>query len=255
MNSKINQKNASILLSINTENKSQNEERIMKTNINSREHDSPIKERLLTLSNQNYNYGNLHTHNSNHNRNYKNSLKTNENTILNTGINLVSPRKLYNNYKSFNDMKSADGKYKENYHSTVVDLKDKLENSFNFHMQTKSEKTRNSPKGFKFYEIPHINSGKPTDNYRINLLWESLEKSIKYHKSNVNMENLDEIIGEENNRLKMFKNSLDAFTEINSPKHPNLNQITKMTKLKESSLRICNSRFMGPKYDPHNFSQ
>lgn len=255
MNSKIHQNNVSILLSINTQNKFSNEDPTMKMSKIPKEYDSPIKERLLTMSNQNNNYGNLNTHNSNYNRTNKNYLRTNENAILNTGINLISPKMLFNNYKSFNDLKNQSGKYTENYHSTVVDLKDKLENSINFQIANKSKKTRNSPQGFKFNEIPHINSGKPSDNYRINLIRESLERSIKYQKPNVNKENLDELISEENNRLKFFKNSLDAFTEINSSKHPNLNQITKMTRLKQSIVAISNSRFMGPKYDPHNYPQ
>ena len=48
-------------------------------------------------------------------------------------------------------------------------------------------------------------------------------------------------------------NKLDAFADLNSPKHPNMNQITKMTKLKEAHLKVSNSRYMGVKYDPHNY--
>lgn len=253
LNSKDNTNNACILSSINTQNKFINDSAI-KFNQNPREYDQPVKERLLTLSNQNYNYENLNTEFSTQKRNNRNNLRTNENTIFNTGLNLVSPKMLYNNYKSINDINIPYGKYKENYNSTVNDLKDKLENSINFQMPNKSKKTRKSPLGFKFYEIPHKNDKKPSNNYRINLLRESIERSIKYNKpSTINKENLDELIGEENIRLKIFKNNLDAFTEINSLKHPNLNQITKMTKLKEWSLRISNSRHMGPKYDPHNY--
>lgn len=252
--------NASILLSINTHNKFLHKESAFKVN-NNKEYDSPIKERLLTLTNQNHNYGIVNTQNSinnnynNNNRNNRNYLKTNENTILNTGLNLVSPKMNYKNYKSFNDSSSPSEKYKENYNSTVIDLKDKLENSINFHLRVKNNKTRNLPLGMKFNEIPHIQTKKPSDNYRINLLLESLERSINYQKPTVNTGNLNEIIQEENNRLKLFKKNLDAFTGTNSPKHPNLNQITKMTKLKESSVKISNSRFMGSKYDPYNYPQ
>jgi len=255
MNSKVNQNNLSIMLSINTLNKFSNEDPALKTNKNPNYYESPIKERLLTIPNQNHNYGNMNTHNSNYIKTNKNYLRTNENAILNTGINLVSPKVINNNYKSFKDMGNQFGKYTENYHSSVAELKDKIENSINFQISYKCKNMHISPKGFKFYEIPNINSGKQSDNYRINLYREKLEKSIKYHKPNVNKENIDELIGEENNRLKIFKNSLDAFTKIYTSKHPNLDQITKMTRLKESNLRISNSRFMGPKYDPHNYQQ
>ena len=61
---------------------------------------------------------------------------------------------------------------------------------------------KNSYKGFKSYEIPHIETGKVSENYRINLFRENLEKSIKYHKPDLEKQSINTFIDEENIKLK-----------------------------------------------------
>jgi len=196
---------------------------------------------------------------------------------MRTGINLVSPRTCNSDYKYINDYYETNndaGKYKENYLNFALNLKENFANKNNNNYNLYTNRSNNDKlrirneilnteisnikgtNGLKSYEIPHIqNNNKISDNYRINLLRQSLEKSIKYHKPNLNMENLEEIIDEENNKLKIYMNKVHAFVEDNSNKHPNLNQITKMTKLRESHLRVSNSRYMGIKYDPLNYAK
>ena len=68
------------------------------------------------------------------------------------------------------------------------------------------------------------------------------------------MDNIQEIINEEDLKLMHYLNRLNYFADFNSSKFPNLIQITNMEKLKTSSLKITNNRFMGPRYDPNNYS-
>jgi len=243
-----------LILSLHTQNNFIRDESSLKINQNLRVFDSPMpKERLLTLTNQNQYQGNYKTHNS-YIKGNKIIFRNNENTILTTAINLISPKNLPSNYKSFNDyINGPNGKYKENYASCVANLKEKFENSKDSLINNPKNiiNSKNPTDGFKSYEIPHICSGKSSENFRTNLFRENLEKSIKYLKPK--NEDLEELIDEENNKLKIYMDKLDAFTGLNSPKHPNLNQITKMTKLRESNLRVANSRYMGSKYDPLNY--
>ena len=211
------------------------------------------KERLLTLTNQNYNYNNINTQNS-YSKGRNRNLKIGENTIMKTGINLITPKNINSrDYKSFaNQLTKSSGKYKENYFNSVANLKESFETPNN--INTENLNLKNSYKGFKSYEIPHINTGKISENYRINLFRENLEKSIKYHKPDLEKQSINTFIDEENIKLKVYMNKLDAFAEFNSSKYPNLIQITKMNKLKTSNLKLSNNRYMGVKYDPHNYS-
>lgn len=197
----------------------------------------------------------LPTSNSiNHGRNkYSNKRLETSNTIVHTGMKLISPKNVsYFNYKGFSVNKNPDSKYKENYVTSLANLKERIESPKNIN----SYNSEDFFKGFKSYEVPHIYTKKKSENYKINLFHESLEKSIKYDKSLQNSRNLDVIINLENDKLRNYMNNLEKFVNINSSssKFPNLIQITKMDKLKTSNLKIANNRYMGERYDPHNYS-
>ena len=166
-------------------------------------------------------------------------IKTTENSILNN--NLQSP-------KNFDINPNYTKKYNEDYSNCILNLKEKI------HI-TNSIIVKKSYDGLKSYEIPHIHNRKNSENYRINLIRENLEKTLKFNKNNkFNNDDINQVINEENSKMKMYINNLEKFAVMNSPKFPNIIQITNMNKLKTSNVKVSNNRYMGSRYDPNNYN-
>ncbi len=111
--------------------------------------------------------------------------------------------------------------------------------------------------GLRYDEIPRISIDKKYKNNRMNLFCNVMEKTIKYYKIESDKRNMNELINEENLKLKNYMNNMNKFMQIKGniyEKYPNLIDFQNMEKLKENNLILSNNRYMGEKYDPLNYT-
>lgn len=183
----------------------------------------------------------------NRKRSIGNSLREKtENSIMQTGLNCISPKLHNRHYKSSNEIEYF--KYKENYIKSVETLKENFESpSIN----------RNLKSGLIYNDIPRLDLNKKKEYPRTKLFCNSIEKAIKYDKSESNSKNLNEHIDEENFKLKNYMNNINKFVEkkenLDKEKFPNLMEIQKMKKITQENLILRNNRYMGERYDPLNY--
>lgn len=187
-----------------------------------------------------------------------------ENSIMQTGINCISPKYQSGHYKSFSHNENS--KYKENYLNSVENLK---ENFIRNNESPSNKSNKNKIKlGLMYNEIPRISDSK---NYspRMNQFCNSIEKSIKYYKIEPDRKNLEELIDEENQKLKNYFSNMNKFIEMRNNSmdltnknnkeiekfnYPSLMDLQKMKKLKQQNLVLSGNRYMGEKYDPLNYA-
>jgi hypothetical protein len=203
-----------------------------------------------------HNLNNYHAFSTEERRKNRFSHLKSENSIMQTGINCISPKFQNKNYNSFNQ--NDNKKYKENYINSVEKLKENFDSP--------SIRNRNMKMGMRYDDIPRIPNDKKFDNLngngrnengRMNMFCNGIEKSIKYYKMESDTRNMNELIDEENFKLKNYMCNMNKFLELganNNEKYPHLNDIQKMKKLRYQNLILSNNRYMGEKYDPLNYA-
>ena len=192
-----------------------------------------------------HNLNNYHYSNEERRRNRGPYMKS-ENSIMQTGLNCISPKLHNGHYKSFRQ--NDNGKYKENYLSSAENLREIFDSPSKINKSLKL--------GLKYSDVPRVKTDKKCNNYRANLFYNGLEKSIKNYKPESDKRKMDEMIDEENDKLKIYMSNLDEFVddknEMNG-KYPDLIEFQKMNKLKHHNLVLSGNRYMGERFDPLNY--
>lgn len=217
------------------------------------------------------------TGNSNLNGNYSSNINRN-NAFLQTSRNLLcgnrqkqflSPDPLQSKraHHRYNSLK-----YSEDYLTSINSLKKKVTKNFG---NNNNSKYSVSPYklfygSFKSYDIPNLNYKRDSENFRINLIRNKLESTLLKSANNsieVNdpangkddtcLRNINYRIESENLKLKNYFNNMEKFStnKNNKTLFPTVSDITNSYNLRTSKLKLMNNKFMGERYNPHNFAQ
>lgn len=167
-------------------------------------------------------------------------------------------------------------KYKEDYQTTYNDLKTNLDiNEIGLgikYSDTKSNSTNSNLNSgnFKSYEIPNLNYKRGSNNYRLNLIRNKIEKTLLTDqnketnpidplvciKENEDFEEINEKIIGENEKLKKYMENLEKNHEEGRKSFfPQLKELVNSNDLMTSRIKITNQKFMGDKYNPSNYLQ
>lgn len=161
-------------------------------------------------------------------------------------------------------------KYKENYYDTLNSLKGNLflQENFNKNKNNLANSYNSNNSGnFKYNSIPHLNSTRSSDNFRINLIRNKLENTLlnqskdKYSKDSLissrKNEGFDEInqkIRRENVKLIKYMDNINKNSEEKVKSHyPKLKDIMNSTSLRTTKTKLMNNKYMGERYNPANF--
>jgi hypothetical protein len=230
--------------------------------------------------------------NNNNNIDNKSNLGLNflKSTLQSTTRNSNGLNSINNDNNKYNSLFYNKNKYKENYFSSFYNLRDTF-NSMEFGKNDSHTLRKNG--NFKSDEIPHLTYKRSSDNFRINLLRNKMEKTLKNEQSGKSLiasmdkeggvKEIIENINKQNFKLKKYLNNFNDFNNFNSTTtsnsksnstshhfgqsnfsnksnfmdnksyHPNLKDILTSTNLRTSKLRLGNNKFMGERYNPNNY--
>lgn len=245
---------------------------------------SPNKNTLKVNENSNSNANenkNKEVYNFNDNKKKKEFRQTAKNLYITQNRNIMKNAGSSSFYYS--------NKYNENYQKSLINLKNNFEgNYFSPNNITNANKLTISG-NFKSYEIPNMNFKKDSNNFRVNLLRNKLEKTLlnnPYNFSQNEQENLNDIntnlknselnnntqkiiwpYGDKdiNDKIKGENDKLKKYLTLNNHKneniiangrksyYPNLKDIVSSTDLKTSNVKLNNNKYMGERYNPHNY--
>ena len=158
-------------------------------------------------------------------------------------------------------------KYRENYRNSLNNLKSCFDNdAYNFGNNNIKNNLTNSG-NFKSYDIPHLNYKRGSDNFRINLIRNKLEKTLLTgqnkeknpndtliaSKTNEGFDEINEKIKGENDKLRKYMNHIHKNSEERMKSHPNLKDIMNSTSLRTTKMKLMNNKYMGERYNPSNY--
>lgn len=182
--------------------------------------DEISKENLLLKTSKNFIMNN-NSNNIANNSNSKINLNFLKSHLDSTTKNFNGVHK--NNSNKYNSLFYNKNKYKENYFNSFYNLK----NSFDSIVLGKNNSHSLRKNGnFKSTEVPHLNYKRSSDNFRINLLRNKMEKTLKNELNGKSLiasmdkeggvNEVIENINKENFKLRKYMNNINEFNTFNS---------------------------------------